>query len=105
MALSPASSASPMCHGRRSPHVASLTAPHHGSAVPLLCGSSASGRGRRILTFCDSVVFVRLLVGRPLRLVEEVGVLAVAFGFEAVGRYDFMVGSHADEDMIMRKIL
>ena len=27
------------------------------------------------------------------------------FGFEAVGRYDFMVGSHADEDIIMRKVL
>jgi ribosomal protein S18 acetylase RimI-like enzyme len=27
------------------------------------------------------------------------------YGFEAVGRYDFMVGSHADEDIIMRKIL
>jgi GNAT superfamily N-acetyltransferase len=26
-------------------------------------------------------------------------------GFEAVGRYDFMVGSHADEDVIMRKVL
>jgi GNAT superfamily N-acetyltransferase len=26
-------------------------------------------------------------------------------GFEAVGRYDFMVGSHADEDVIMRKSL
>jgi ribosomal protein S18 acetylase RimI-like enzyme len=26
-------------------------------------------------------------------------------GFEAVGRYDFMVGSHADEDIIMRKSL
>ncbi len=25
------------------------------------------------------------------------------YGFEAVGRYDFMVGSHADEDIIMRK--
>ena len=24
------------------------------------------------------------------------------FGFEAVGRYDFMVGSHADEDIVMR---
>ena len=24
------------------------------------------------------------------------------YGFEAVGRYDFMVGSHADEDVIMR---
>lgn len=24
------------------------------------------------------------------------------YGFEAVGRYDFMVGSHADEDIIMR---
>jgi GNAT superfamily N-acetyltransferase len=27
------------------------------------------------------------------------------YGFEAVGRYDFMVGSHADEDIIMMKIL
>ena len=27
------------------------------------------------------------------------------YGFEAVGRYDFMVGNHADEDVIMRKIL
>jgi GNAT superfamily N-acetyltransferase len=27
------------------------------------------------------------------------------FGFEAVGRYDFMVGNHADEDIIMRKSL
>jgi ribosomal protein S18 acetylase RimI-like enzyme len=27
------------------------------------------------------------------------------YGFEAVGRYDFMVGSQADEDIIMRKSL
>jgi GNAT superfamily N-acetyltransferase len=27
------------------------------------------------------------------------------YGFEAVGRYEFMVGSHADEDIIMRKAL
>ena len=27
------------------------------------------------------------------------------YGFEAVGRYDFMVGSHVDEDIIMRKRL
>jgi diamine N-acetyltransferase len=27
------------------------------------------------------------------------------YGFEAVGRYDFMVGKHADEDVIMRKSL
>jgi ribosomal protein S18 acetylase RimI-like enzyme len=27
------------------------------------------------------------------------------YGFEPVGRYDFMVGSHADEDIIMRKSL
>ena len=26
-------------------------------------------------------------------------------GFEAVGRYDFMVGSHADEDIVMRRPL
>lgn len=27
------------------------------------------------------------------------------YGFQPVGRYDFMVGSHADEDVIMRKTL
>ncbi len=27
------------------------------------------------------------------------------YGFEAVGRYDFMVGDHVDEDIIMRKSL
>lgn len=27
------------------------------------------------------------------------------YGFEAVGRYEFMVGRHADEDIIMRKRL
>lgn len=27
------------------------------------------------------------------------------YGFEVVGSYDFMVGSHADEDLIMRKRL
>ena len=27
------------------------------------------------------------------------------YGFEEVGRYDFMVGNHADEDIIMRKML
>jgi len=27
------------------------------------------------------------------------------YGFEAVGRYDFMVGSQADEDIIMRRAL
>ena len=27
------------------------------------------------------------------------------YGFQAVGRYDFMVGNQADEDIIMRKLL
>jgi diamine N-acetyltransferase len=27
------------------------------------------------------------------------------YGFEGIGRYDFMVGNHADEDIIMRKAL
>ena len=27
------------------------------------------------------------------------------YGFDAVGKYDFIVGSHADEDLIMRKVL
>jgi len=27
------------------------------------------------------------------------------YGFEAVGRYDFMVGSQADEDIVMKKML
>jgi ribosomal protein S18 acetylase RimI-like enzyme len=36
--------------------------------------------------------------GRARRLYER-------YGFEPVGRYDFMVGNHADEDIIMRKLL
>ena len=27
------------------------------------------------------------------------------YGFKAVGRYDFMVGSQADEDIVMKKVL
>jgi ribosomal protein S18 acetylase RimI-like enzyme len=27
------------------------------------------------------------------------------YGFEAVGRYDFMVGTHADEDLILRHVI
>ncbi len=27
------------------------------------------------------------------------------YGFETVGRYDFMVGSHADEDLILRHVI
>ena len=27
------------------------------------------------------------------------------YGFEAVGRYDFMVGSHADEDIVLRHVV
>ena len=27
------------------------------------------------------------------------------YGFEPVGRYDFMVGSHADEDLILRHVI
>ena len=36
--------------------------------------------------------------GRARRFYER-------YGFEPVGRYDFMVGSHADEDIIMRLVL
>jgi RimJ/RimL family protein N-acetyltransferase len=27
------------------------------------------------------------------------------YGFETVGKYDFMVGTHADEDLILRHII
>ena len=27
------------------------------------------------------------------------------YGFHAVGRYDFMVGSHADEDIVLRHVV
>jgi RimJ/RimL family protein N-acetyltransferase len=27
------------------------------------------------------------------------------FGFTPVGRYDFMVGSHADEDIVLRHVV
>ena len=27
------------------------------------------------------------------------------YGFEPVGRYDFMVGSHADDDLVLRHVI
>ena len=53
----------------------------------------ASARGAQEL-----VLSVYVDNHRALRFYER-------YGFEPVGRYDFMVGSHADEDLILRHII
>ena len=35
-------------------------------------------------------------------MLDKIRAVYERYGFEAVGRYDFMVGTHADEDIIMR---
>ena len=48
---------------------------------------------------------------RARDLVAERKILAAVsevyerYGFEAVGRYDFMVGSHVDEDIVLRHVV
>ena len=55
--------------------------------------AEASGRGAR-----EIVLSVYVDNHRARRFYER-------YGFEAVGKYDFMVGSHADEDLILRHII
>jgi GNAT superfamily N-acetyltransferase len=70
---------------------------HHGTGIASVLMDWAVGeareRGARELYL---TVFVEN--HRALRFYDR-------HGFTAVGRYDFMVGNHADEDVIMRKAL
>ena len=70
---------------------------HHGSgiAAALIDWALAEARGQG---FEELYLTVYVDNHRARRFYDR-------YGFEAVGRYDFMVGSHADEDIIMRKRL
>ena len=66
-----------------------------------------AGVGSRLLTFaetlmCREATYLFLCVSsfneRARRFYER-------YGFEQVGRYDFMVGSHADEDIVLRHVV
>ena len=70
---------------------------HHGTGVAhelmnwAICEALSRGAEEMYLTvFIDN--------HRAKRFYER-------YGFDAVGRYAFMVGNHADEDIIMRKAL
>lgn len=73
-----------------------LTA-HHGSGIARELMDWAIDEARR-LGFEELYLTVYTDNLRASRFYDR-------YGFEAVGRYDFMVGSHADEDIIMRKRL
>jgi ribosomal protein S18 acetylase RimI-like enzyme len=70
---------------------------HHGSGVAKALTDWAIGEARE-RGFEELYLTVYVDNHRARRFYDR-------YGFEAVGRYDFMVGSHADEDIIMRKIL
>lgn len=70
---------------------------YHGSGIGAALTDWAIDEARR--RGCDEL-YLTVYVGnhRAQRFYDR-------YGFEAVGRYDFMVGSQADEDIIMRKSL
>lgn len=70
---------------------------HHGSGIAAALTDWAIEQARS-LGFEELYLTVYTANHRAKRFYER-------YGFEAVGRYDFMVGSHADEDIIMRKVL
>ena len=70
---------------------------HHGSGVAAALTDWAIGKARE-QGFEELYLTVYVDNHRARRFYDR-------YGFEPVGRYDFMVGSHADEDIIMRKIL
>jgi L-amino acid N-acyltransferase YncA len=70
---------------------------HHGSGIAAALTDWAIAEARR-QGFEELYLTVYVDNHRARRFYDR-------YGFEAVGRYDFMVGSHADEDIIMRKRL
>jgi ribosomal protein S18 acetylase RimI-like enzyme len=70
---------------------------HHGSGIAkqLMDWTLAEAKRR-----CAAALYLTVYVDnhRAKHLYER-------YGFEDVGRYAFMVGNHADEDIIMRKAL
>jgi ribosomal protein S18 acetylase RimI-like enzyme len=70
---------------------------HHGSGIAAALIDWAIEQARR-QGFEELYLTVYVDNNRAKRFYDR-------YGFEAVGRYDFMVGSQADEDIIMRKIL
>ena len=70
---------------------------HHGSGIAAALSDWAIREARR-QGFEELYLTVYVDNHRARRFYER-------YGFEAVGRYDFMVGSQADEDIIMRKAL
>jgi GNAT superfamily N-acetyltransferase len=70
---------------------------HHGSGIAAALSEWAIGEARR-QEFEELYLTVYVDNHRARRFYDR-------YGFEPVGRYDFMVGNHADEDIIMRKVL
>jgi len=70
---------------------------HHGSGIAVALTDWAIGQARA-QGFEELYLTVYVDNHRARRFYDR-------YGFEAVGRYDFMVGNHADEDIIMRKRL
>ena len=67
----------------------------HGIAQVLMDWAIAEARRRHVRELYLTVYVDNL---RAQRVYER-------YGFEPIGRYDFMVGNHADEDIIMRLTL
>jgi len=70
---------------------------HHGRGIAVALMDWAIDEARR-RSFEELYLTVYTDNHRAARFYER-------YGFESIGRYDFMVGSHADEDIIMRKRL
>ncbi|HEY8592669.1 MAG TPA: GNAT family N-acetyltransferase [Sphingomicrobium sp.] len=70
---------------------------HHGSGLAAALTAWAIGEARR--RGCEEIYLTVYTDNHRARRFYE------RYGFGAVGRYDFMVGSQADEDIIMRLTL
>lgn len=70
---------------------------HHGSGIAPALMDWALNEGRR--RGADELYLTVFVENHRARRFYE------RYGFEAVGRYAFMVGNHADDDIIMKKVL